>query len=168
MLCEKCKKKTATVHIKKSINGKKMEMYLCQDCARDYDDLFSNPSSMFDSLYTPNLSNTHAPSRVCHTCGMTAHEFATKGYLGCSDCYEAFASMVASMISRVQPASTHVGRKLGENIKSAEVSETTPTAESQIESLKLQLKEAIDQEDYLKAASIRDQIRALSTGEGQI
>ena len=167
MLCEKCKKKTATVHIKKSINGKKMEMYLCADCSRDYNDLFTTPTSMFDTFYTQNLSNAHPTTKVCHTCGMTADRFSAKGFLGCSDCYEVFANMVDNMVSRVQPASTHVGRKLGESAPNSAPTAETPTRESQIESLKKQLVEAIDQEDYLRAASLRDQIRALTAEEGQ-
>ena len=35
MLCEKCKKNEANVHISKNINGKTTDLHLCEGCARE-------------------------------------------------------------------------------------------------------------------------------------
>ena len=34
MMCEECGKAPATVHIERIINGRKMTMHLCRDCAQ--------------------------------------------------------------------------------------------------------------------------------------
>lgn len=34
MLCENCKKNTATTHIKRTINGNTQEYHLCSECAK--------------------------------------------------------------------------------------------------------------------------------------
>ena len=38
MLCEKCNKNPATVHVTKIINNNNTELHLCEDCARERDD----------------------------------------------------------------------------------------------------------------------------------
>ena len=160
MLCEKCKKKNATVHIKKSINGKKTEMYLCADCAKDYEDVFMNPTQLFSSVLgygTPSRSRL-----VCPTCGMTDSEFSETGYLGCPDCYKAFATLVDKMISRVQPAGRHVGNRPDTTVsQTLDVSSVSDNL-SEEDQLKNKLKAAIADEDYLTAAKLRDELKALT------
>ena len=33
MICQHCHKQTATTHIKRTVNGKTTEMYVCPECA---------------------------------------------------------------------------------------------------------------------------------------
>ena len=39
MLCEKCNKRVATIHLIKLINGEKSEVRLCESCAKEISDI---------------------------------------------------------------------------------------------------------------------------------
>lgn len=39
MLCQECRKRPATLHYTKIINGQKTELHLCQECAEEHKDL---------------------------------------------------------------------------------------------------------------------------------
>ncbi len=52
MDCEECKKRPATVHLTKIFNGQKTELHLCEECARNHDDLPFN----FGFNIEPNFS----------------------------------------------------------------------------------------------------------------
>ena len=60
MICERCHKKEATIHITEVLNGNRTEKHLCQDCAAQekgmhfQQDFFSDPFTNFfgrDSLF---------------------------------------------------------------------------------------------------------------------
>ena len=53
MLCERCKKNNANVHITKVINGEKQELNVCNKCASEMGDIYSSiGESEFVSPYT--------------------------------------------------------------------------------------------------------------------
>ncbi|MCI5628187.1 MAG: excinuclease ABC subunit B, partial [Clostridium sp.] len=39
MLCQKCKKNQANVHLVKLVNGEKSDVWLCEECARKISDI---------------------------------------------------------------------------------------------------------------------------------
>ena len=56
MLCDKCNKNKATIHIVKIVNGAKQEMNLCESCAKQQDDIgFYGMGNMSTPLYFQNL-----------------------------------------------------------------------------------------------------------------
>ncbi len=154
MICDKCKKRQATVHRKIMINGIYAERHLCSECARDYDselDLLT-PASILSSMFTTVEGPT---AKRCKTCGTTATEFKRTGRVGCADCYNALSDSVLPMIKRVQGSVSHVG------------SAPTPTVKpkTELETLKMELSEAVRAEDYKKAAILRDKIKEIEGGQ---
>lgn len=156
MLCESCKKRQATVRYRENINGKVTEKFLCAECAKAngyYDKMnvfegsFINPAEFITSVFEPKRSQ----EVTCKGCGTTSEEFRETGYLGCPDCYATFADLVMPMVRRVQGGVQHVGK--GPNAPTSKMSER--------EKLELQLKHAVDSEEYEEAARIRDAIKAL-------
>lgn len=167
MLCEKCNKNEATVHMVKIVNGAKSEIRLCEKCASDISDIPVNSSfEDFDGFplqsilgglvdyFNKSTSDKKEGEVVCKSCGMNYREFKKTGLLGCSNCYESFSKTLTSVIKRVQGDVEHLG-KIPEN-------EGRVLAEKKkIIKLKEELQRAILAEEYEKAAEIRDNIKAL-------
>ena len=126
---------------------------------------------------------------ICPTCKMKRSQFTKSGFLGCADCYSAFAQYIDPMFLRTQMGSKHVGRKPGAS-GGAEIlpeeDETplirqvdTPADELEnaseeekerrlliMEKEKL-LKQAVKEENYAEAAKLRDEISALKDKEDE-
>ncbi len=152
MLCENCKKNTATTYFKQTINGKTSEVFLCSECAAKLG-LSDNFSGFgFDSVFAPFFGRTSiAPSSVCPTCGMSLTELSEGGKTGCPECYHAFREHLASVIQRVSGNKKHCGK--------------TPQAlrkeETELEQLRRKLEEAVAAENFEEATILRDKIRDL-------
>ncbi len=150
MICEKCKKRQATVHLKTLVNGIYEERHLCAECARDYDselDLLI-PNKILSTMFTTVEGPT---AKRCKSCGTTATEFKRTGKLGCAECYNAFSDVILPIVKRIHGAGVHVG------------SVPTPVVKqkTEIETLRDELEEAVRIEDYKRAAALRDKIRAM-------
>ncbi|MBP1924659.1 protein arginine kinase activator [Sedimentibacter acidaminivorans] len=156
MLCNECGKNEASVHVTHIINGKKTENHLCEDCARKNQSILNSTFSM-ENLFSAMLNNafngaTYLPSKGCSTCGMTYDEFRNMGKFGCSHCIETFKPKLMPVVKNIQGYDIHQGKipmRAGGDYK----------VQKDIEKLKLQLKQMIEQEEYEKAAQIRDKIR---------
>lgn len=162
MLCEKCKKNTATYHYKQNINGQLTELHLCSACAAESaHELIgiNEPFGGIASLLTGALRSHAEPMRqVCSLCGATSAEIARSAYAGCPECYRTFSRMFAPYIAKLHGHVTHRGRTpLNAGGNAPKVNET----EKQLEKLKKELEEAIHAENFEKAAVLRDQINAL-------
>jgi protein arginine kinase activator len=85
--------------------------------------------------------------RHCPKCGCTINNIIEKSRLGCGECYTYFKKELAPLIENVQRATQHKG-KIPSNLAGKTKKE-----------LKLELKLAIEKEDYIKAAKIRDMLK---------
>ena len=156
MLCEKCNENQATVHYTKIINGKKQELHLCSACAGDIDNTFAF-DDMFKNVFTINPIGTHngyTALKKCKKCGLTLDELNRYGRLGCSECCESFREYLDPALKNIHSVTKHKGKRPGKSV-------ATEPAEDKIASLKSRLKEALKNEEYEKAAEIRDIIRDL-------
>lgn len=159
MLCQKCKINHANVRIIKNANGDVQEFFLCQPCAQNEgldihkqlnSDFFQDP---FFNLLAPEPGSALS----CPECKTSYYEFKKTGKFGCASCAEAFEKQLPSFIKNIQGATEHTGkfpRRFGGK----------PAAEKKIENLKKELTKAIMEENYERAAEIRDEIKALEGG----
>ena len=170
MLCDNCKKRESTVHIKKLMNGTKQEYSLCETCANELKEMsfvdissigLSNTFTVQDLLggiidYVNQSSKTPVVNiPTCKNCGMSYTEFKKTGLMGCSECYESFKDSLIPIIKRVQGNIEHVGKipkKSGKEIVGKRL----------LMNLKEELNKAINLEEYEKAAEIRDKIRGIN------
>lgn len=155
MLCEKCNTNPAAVTLTKVINGKKSVMKLCVACAQEnniYNSL--NMDMGFSSLFSSFFNENEIPSgdEACPVCSMTKSEFIKKGKPGCANCYSAFEASMKPLLRKIHSTTTHTGKVYGKG---------SAPSENKIDLLKAQLKEAIEKEEYEKAARIRDEIREM-------
>lgn len=171
MLCQVCNQKEATVHITKIINGVKTEAHLCDDCAKQKQELnssaqfnFGIPLSFqnildgfFEFQVSPNqYVNNEVSCPVCHT---TFDDFRRTGRFGCSNCYTVFESKTTPIVRRIHGNIEHIGkvpRRTGGVLK----------VKRDIDKLKEELKIAVANEEYEKAAKLRDKIRDLESNMG--
>ncbi len=166
MLCEKCNKRMATVHLTKIINNKKSEMHLCQECAKESGEFeFTfQPSfgfqNLISDLFEPGPFTVGIGERNrCSVCGMSLADFKQTGRLGCGHCYEVYAQQLLPILHRVQKGQEHIGKvphRAGEHLKD----------KRRMERLRAQLQEAIAKEEYERAAEIRDELRRLERQMG--
>jgi protein arginine kinase activator len=162
MKCDVCSKK-ATVHLTEIVDGKVMEMHLCQECAQQKSAQMQKEFGLADLLAgLTDFQNSvqveaDKKSAACPNCGTTFDEFKEVGRLGCSACYEAFATQLDPLLRRIHGSNRHLGKK--------PVGVATPGVEPKqvktIESLKAQLQEAILTENFEQAAVLRDKIREI-------
>lgn len=155
MLCEKCKKRNATVLYKQTVNGVSEQMALCAECANQSSigGFFDDDLNFFGSLFDHKPVRT-ADEKVCTLCGSTYEQIAREGKVGCAKCYEIFADRLRPSIERIHGNSRHVGRKPKGAAERSEKKE-------RLKSLRDQLAKAVKEEDFENAAKLRDEIRAL-------
>ncbi|SKC87953.1 UvrB/UvrC motif-containing protein [Maledivibacter halophilus] len=162
MLCEKCKQNNATVHLTKIINNKKIELHLCEECARRTQDIsFENPftinnflTGLLDSVQGSPLKVDYIQTTTCSKCGMSYGKFKQLGRLGCSECYKTFNEKLMPLVKSVHGSKHHTGKvpkKAGSLIR----------LKREILTKKKELSRAIDKEEFEKAAELRDKIKLL-------
>ena len=171
MLCEKCKKRTATVFYNENINGKKRADSLCGECASqlrergEMQDItsmvgsFADPfselhDSLFGGFFGIPMAKTVSAEKKCDTCGCSFTEISKSGRVGCPDCYTTFADELSRLIASIHGTTSHTGSVPSRHRAKQERTE-------RLNALKKQLSTAIAGEDYESAAKLRDEIRAL-------
>ncbi len=153
MLCDKCKQNNATFHSSVNVNGQISETHLCESCARE-NKLFS-----FNEFLNPTFNHFDFLSEhkepTCANCGFTISDFRETGMLGCSECYKTFNTIIKQNLAKIQLGLVHVGRKLEDQISAVSDSE------KEIRKLELELKKAVNDEDYELASEIKKKIISL-------
>jgi len=109
---------------------------------------------------TGKLSVARKPSIQCPGCGLGLEELRRQGRVGCEQCYQAFDAYLSESLERLHGASRHVGRLPG-------LPEGELERRQQVEGLKGELQDAVREEDYERAADLRDEIQALESGAGR-
>ncbi len=161
MVCQNCGKNEATTHLKRIINGETAETHLCSHCASamGYGSMFSGMglslgdlfSGFFGDVPVSKLSN-----RVirCEKCGCSFDDIAKNGKVGCADCYRIFFDKLRPSIQRIHGKTEHQGKLpmgAGEDVRNAH----------RLSELRAELNRAIDEQNFEKAARLRDEIRAM-------
>jgi len=170
MICQECKERPATMHFTKVVNGEKTTIQLCEKCAQEKGGLFmidgAGGFSINDILAgLLNLDPTFqkaksqpSPSEEivqCEVCKMTFQQFINIGRFGCANCYNAFKDHMAPILRRLHSGNIKHGGKVPKRIGGS------IHIKQKVQLLKEELLSLIAQEEFEKAAEIRDQIRSL-------
>jgi protein arginine kinase activator len=173
MLCDICGKKKATVHLTEIVDEQMSEMHLCEECARQKNTQMEQQFGLGDLL--AGLSDTSKTTAVkegekgtlkCSRCGLLYEDFRKFGRLGCGECYTSFKEHLTGLLRKIHGSNEYLGKTPSKYQKKpmAPLPEGAATELSPSETLsvfKKQLHEAIEVEDFEKAAQIRDKIREL-------
>ncbi|MBL6755962.1 MAG: UvrB/UvrC motif-containing protein [Planctomycetes bacterium] len=171
MLCQQCQKSNATVHIDEvhtflgpGESGNQVEQHhLCETCAQAMElpgsEVQQKPMDEVWKLLQMSAlkGKKQAPKNVrrCPSCGTTEDSLRRKGRLGCSECYEVFSDYLEGLLERMHGASTHSGRVPGQ------CPETTKR-QRRIEQAQSELDRAVKDEDFERAAELRDEVQRLT------
>lgn len=166
MLCQSCNERQANVHVTKVVNGARTELHLCQQCAekRGEFQVFVGPKFAFSNLVAGLMQSGGGSAgpvgipggvrRKCTTCGTDFGDFTGCGFLGCSDCYGQFESMLRPIVAQVHGHTRHTG-------KAPVRSGNAFRFRRELETLRTDLKRLIGLEEYEQAAKVRDRIREI-------
>ena len=165
--CDKCGAENANTHVKTIINGEFREYDLCSACAHKlgYSDPFADMESEFSHMlgsFFGNVLPARSQSTRCEFCGSTYAEIANTGQVGCAHCYELFADRLNPSIVRIHGNAAHCGKHSKAAAQARE--EHAETKEEKLRRLQSQLDEAIKQQEFERAAELRDEIKGM---EGQ-
>lgn len=159
MNCDKCGQ-PSVYRSTLIVNGVSQTTNLCRDCAIKEGVFSSQPTSLFDDMFSAFadlLPFEKVENVVCPVCKTSLREFKTTQKLGCVNCYEAFRQEIASVVKKIAPFATHKQ----EEIKPVKTAKKTLTKEEKIADLKEKMKSAVAEERYEDAAKIKKQIQKL-------
>jgi protein arginine kinase activator len=159
VLCQRCKKQQATIHLTEILQNEKRERHLCEDCAREEGVAIKAQVNLQDILSGMLEAHQEAGKEAqltCPDCGITYAEFRNQGRLGCPHDYEVFAGPLGEVFEKVHGAAQHVG-------KLPHRAGADSHAQRELLQLRRQLQEAIESEHYEEAARLRDLIRDKET-----
>ena len=162
MLCQICGKNAAKVHFTEIHDNKMSEIHVCERCAEGKG--LQNPSAkqkfdiaevvagMVDGMTT--TQEERVGHVQCPRCGLVYSAFKETGRLGCPECYAAFQFQLRPLLRRIHGNTHHVGKVPSRRGEGA-------TKARQIRRLYDELQRLVEQEEFERAAQIRDQIRQL-------
>lgn len=169
MLCEKCKKKKATVFYNENLGGKTRSCSLCADCAEtmrrtgELEDVHislaatsfgCSDSTMFGNLCGISVPHNIAAVRTCPVCSSTLAGIAESGSVGCAACYKTFLDEISGAVHAL-PANIPYPGRMPRKFRLRQEREARAAL------LRDQMKQAVLSEDFETAALLRDQIHAL-------
>jgi protein arginine kinase activator len=165
MSCDVCGAADATVTYAEVVDGVLKTVRLCESCARERgiaESLISIAaplacvvSELLKGEGGGDESESADAGPTCSQCGMTYAEFRRDGRLGCDACYETFAEQLKPLIRRIHGTTEHLGCVPG-------ALSSTHALVRKLRDLTKELDAAVREENYEKAAKLRDRIAALS------
>jgi protein arginine kinase activator len=163
MQCQICNKRTATIHLTEISEGVRTEMHICEHCATEQGIAAQSQISVNDLLSNLLASQPSDEELLaaaddvssCPNCGFTLDRLRKEGTLGCPHDYEVFQHSLLPLIERAHDGSSaHCGK-----VPSKIPAETKQLAE--LAQLRQELEKAVRNEDYERAAKLRDKIKPL-------
>jgi|YelNatPaOPRAMG01_1025707.scaffolds.fasta_scaffold00401_20 protein arginine kinase activator len=149
MLCQNCGKNPVELFIEiHSLEGKE-KIALCRECFKDY------YSHLLNKTLRQIIEKTiFGEEKTCPYCGKDLDEIKEEKKVGCVNCFKFFKEEIEELIKKRYGNKTYKGRapkfygdKMEEILKN-----------------KILLSKAIEEENYERAAEIRDYLRKLMKG----
>jgi protein arginine kinase activator len=157
-------------------NKAKTVVSLCEDCFAIYVNQkpkvdekiakeFVNEVLSFVETIVKEYNPTPKLSKSCPKCGTSLHDISKKGKLGCIECWDWFYEDIktALYLAHGSPNSPEDLIHTGKVPKNFHVTKIDEDAKTRMVKLKYKLSQAIEQEDYEKAAKLRDIIKDLES-----
>lgn len=156
-MCQKCKKRVATVTHTELINGEKCTLCLCDICAAEtYGEFEENiAEAILGGLFDEPLRE----EKVCPSCGMRFSDYERSGLLGCPSCYDLFNEELMPYIARIQGNTRHVGKEGG-------VYTSEHDYLRRLHILQGNLERALKNGDFAEAGRINEKMNALKKSRG--
>jgi protein arginine kinase activator len=172
--CQSCGRRPAEIEFIQVTGDVRREMALCRECAltvgmRAQVEAFQRLSQLLMQQHGPQIAVSEdmkaAMSEKCSRCGLAFEQFVETGLLGCPQCYVDFQNLLQPVLRRMHGVTRQTDApaesppRVPEPRPEKESIEETRTRREQIE---MELHLALLEEDYEKAASLRDKLKSLS------
>ena len=152
--CQRCPS-PATVHVTEIHGEGKFDLvHLCEVCF---------PKHMLETDHKqgkkpgPAFADAEEglfPQQACPHCGMKFIDFRNSHRLGCPHDYDTFRAELTTLLDNIHGETKHCG-------KMPRRYPQTKKLESELTQLRVQLKQAVQSEEYEEAARLRDRIKTL-------
>ena len=154
-MCDDCGLFPAEVHLTQIVERKSESLFLCTECAKKRDihiagEIPDAPAASFES----------AEVRECPNCRTTLSDFRGNERVGCPECYHAFDKEIELLIKQVHGVTDYQGKKY----RSAITGNADKVALSKLHKA---LESAVENENFERAAALRDAIHNLNAKEGK-
>ncbi len=178
MLCQACGKTEAIVRFTDMVDGEKRQFWLCPACVvakgvvlepAVFATVAPLPPAV-ENLITPVIEalkssvqkaaqTSRDPDKTCPECSITFAEFKKRGRLGCPHDYVAFEEELGALLEKIHGRSEHRG-KVPQTVKNRRA------IRHRLDAIRRELEQAVQEEDYERAASLRDRLRDLQKSDG--
>lgn len=156
MKCHHCDSQ-ATVHLTQILNGQMHKMDLCESCAQEKG--VTNPDNLsIGSLLEQNDTQSFpgAATMTCESCGTTHQDFKKGGRLGCEACYHVFRPVLEPLLDGMHAGVKHLGKVPSRSVEQK-------SSDDEIQYLQDELQRAVEEENFEKAAELRDQLKKIKS-----
>ena len=165
MKCDHCGENEAVIHLTQIVDNKMGTFHLCEACAAEKGlepEAGVGNFPLTDFLAQMGGESKPQPSgpTECEYCGLTLQDFKKTGRLGCSHCYVTFDHHLRSLLRRLHGGTQHVGKVY------LPPDPTEADRNEQLSRLRRKLDVAVENENFERAAQLRDQIRQLEGARG--
>lgn len=170
LICENCKERPASVVITKGYMGESIDHHLCEKCAFQSEAFHFAPNEEplsiqqflahwfggVDSLQTqPKKQQPGAGQLECPVCNLTFGKFLEIGKFGCPTCYDTFHKRLPQVFGKLHNGqSTHTGKIPASFNKMYLI-------KRKVEEIRLKMQEAVEEERFEDAATLRDEANKL-------
>ncbi len=163
MKCDVCGDRMAVFFVQQITKEASVELHLCETCAKERgfataeDSIDISLNGIFKSAASIDGGES-AKGSTCPACGFSLKEIKRQLRVGCAICYRHFRGEIISLMRHEGVEFSYQGQ-LPPKLKEFGTRKIDP------DSLRRELKKAIDREDYELAAYYRDRLRSI--GEAQ-
>lgn len=147
MICDVCKGRSASIRVKKMVGGLLTDHFLCTECAIRFG-YAKTIQHFYDAAPQPDTGLR------CPCCGCSMQEITEMGMAGCAACYDTFRERMTGNIEKIHGKVRYAGWV-------PPSSSLRMQNENRIAEARAKLAEAIEREDFERAAQLRDLIHAL-------
>ena len=167
MLCDRCHKREACVHIQEVRTDGKRSLNLCASCALEqYSDKDRKLQDFLGVLTAISRqlgaiereSGSVQPEQSCAKCGKGLSALKKDRLLGCDSCVSAFRGQLREQIAKLQRLS--LSDSDVPDHTEGDGAERLPSSSATLACLRRDLQLAVQREEYEEAARLRDRIEA--------
>jgi len=155
MKCQICQQNEANLQVKQVISGDVREIAVCGECAAKSGVKEASIPMLTDFLFGIGMKPQPQPvdeDKACVECHMRYSDFRKGSLLGCAACYESFESELRPLLESIHEGDRHTGKAPAGELAAAETA-----------GLKDRLSRAVAEQDFEKAAELRDRLREIES-----
>ena len=160
MICDQCGDREATIHQIHVTDNEVQHLQLCEECAKEGTDDATAEAGVAEAF--EGFKSSQDETETCPKCGTTLAELRKTNRVGCEECYETFRDQFEQLVHRIHGAERHVTEgsdHAGEGGGLGKVS-----SDKKKKMLQKRLQKRVEEEDYERAAELRDRIEELDEG----